>query len=78
MTPRRTGWVAFGGTLVIGIIATQAGVHELLKEMPREEVYEAIARDSLAVGYTLVGWFITFIVAVILGLFASQCVPPEA
>ena len=55
-----------------GILATRAVVFQATSAMPGAEIYEAIARDSSVIGYTLIGWCLTLVVSSALGYLASR------
>jgi hypothetical protein len=55
--------------VAVGVLATSHVREDAVAHLPRTEVYEALHRDSIAMGYTITGWIATLILAGILAAF---------
>jgi len=62
------GLFTFIVILIVGYFLTDYVRDKAVLGLPRAEVYEALHRDGLSLQYTLIGWLLTLVTA-ILGTF---------
>lgn len=71
LSPWTVGVLVFVPVLLLGFAATHAYRERALANLPAGEVYEAWQRDTWAVELTLLGWFVTVLVAITLAGLAA-------
>lgn len=69
--------ISFCIAIAIGLQITFFIRDRAIAHLPGEDVFEAIGRDEVAMRYTLIGYFHTFVIALIAAYVAQRLVAPR-